>query len=265
QDVLRFFAYDPSSGGLRLSLTFPMHPYGDWAFFLNLVAQSWSLALELCFYLLAPFVLWRRTSAVVSIIAASVCLRLIGYIVGLDENVNFVFAAFPFEIATFLCGAVAYRAYHRYGDQLRSSIVAPAILAIIALFGFAYSSVPGASVGSIKYWGFLAAVTTALPFLFAWSANSGLDRFVGELSFPVYLLHISVFYLVGRFVPLSVGRLLVPAAIVGVAITAYVFFQRPLDRARHRLAQAVLQRRAAVSSSLSPNDVAQISGDPVSH
>ena len=67
---------------------------------MKVTGQSWSIALELYFYLLVPFILPRSTAVILGLAALSVMARIVTFAFGFD-SVNFVYAAFPFELATF--------------------------------------------------------------------------------------------------------------------------------------------------------------------
>lgn len=246
QDLLRFTIYDPVSGHLHLALApLSSQQFPDWGFFLNFVVQSWSLALELTFYVAAPFVLWRKTRVLIGIVAISCIMRAVCFAFGYNQNVNFVFAMFPFEIATFLAGCLAYR-FYRKANPSASCLAAVIIGIVLAAYGYLYRDIPGMTIGSAKYWLFLIGVIAAMPFLFAASHKSKVDRFIGELSYPVYLLHVGIFQFIYTGMPTA--RWLVAPAILVVAVVATVCFQRPVDNARHRLAMALQGSRTHVAT-----------------
>jgi peptidoglycan/LPS O-acetylase OafA/YrhL len=159
---------------------------------------SWSLSLELQFYLLAPFVL-RRVKLMWALLALSLVGRVVIALVWDHANELKDYRFFPLELWTFLAGALA----HRHGAP-----VARAILARIPWMDYAISGVAAmAMIGTI--WvdashinglQFVALRAVAalllcpcLPFLSAFQRRaaslSRFDRWIGELSYPVYIAH----------------------------------------------------------------------------
>jgi peptidoglycan/LPS O-acetylase OafA/YrhL len=67
-----------------------------------------------------------------------------------------------------------------------------------------------------------ALVLASLPFVFARSRDSAVDRWLGELSYPFYLLHLPVLNAVG-------GTLASILCTLGGAALIHVTLQRPLE------------------------------------
>jgi peptidoglycan/LPS O-acetylase OafA/YrhL len=156
------------------------------------VPQSWTLPIELGFYLLAPFILRLRTA---TIFALCVCLLLASRYVartlsheGLSIDTD---ALFPFQFQWFLFGVLAYRLY----AYLRSSLIQSRgvcwTLSIVAfaIVAFGYPALKMADAEPLALY-VLAAL--ALPFLFALSNGNAIDAFIGEMSYPIYLLHLAI-------------------------------------------------------------------------
>jgi len=76
QSVLRFFFYDLDTGKFVFVDTYKnLIPIANKASF-TMMIMSWTLDVELMFYLVAPFILMRSSSALLSIIFSSILLRL---------------------------------------------------------------------------------------------------------------------------------------------------------------------------------------------
>lgn len=73
-----------------------------------LLPQAWSLALELYFYALAPWIVKLRTRTLLAIIGASFVARAVSYVYGLDHD-PWTYRFFPFEVAFFLIGVLIHR------------------------------------------------------------------------------------------------------------------------------------------------------------
>ena len=205
---------------------------------LLILPPSWSLSLELYFYVLAPYICRSSVRVILSIILASLSLRLILYTYGFDEN-PFHGRFFPTELALFCLGVLSQKIRHRF--TMARPISASVIL---ALFAFAILFKPLSIFLDLPYLYkdlyfipsilFYCLIFIALPYLFASTANSLLDRYLGELSFPIYLIHYG-------FVAIFVhgggnGFWEVIACSVIFAVVSVHFVIKPIDRFRHRYA-----------------------------
>ena len=211
--------------------------------------QAWSIAVELCFYLLAPFLHRLKTSWLLLVVIASLAARLAaGHFLGLNQNPwNYRF--FPFEIAHFAYGMLAYRFYRQYRGVLGSKVringwLAYLVFAAVALGAFWLQRQCGnllsgrigteyAMILIMPMW------VPLLAFLFVLLEKNSVDRTIGELSYPVYLIHLAVL----AFELLLIKKLSLDAmplgpltAVLSLA-AAYLLYQtclRRLEEARQR-------------------------------
>lgn len=154
---------------------------------LVLIAPAWTLSLELMFYCLAPWFSKRSTSVIVSIIGLSAAARFTAYQFGYDGD-PWRYRFFPFELALFLAGMVSHRIYaSRNLRKWHYATGLPVMLIVLAI-------VPDIRISQISVIGSLTLLSAffALPWVFHWKKNSKIDRAIGELSYPVYLIHLPV-------------------------------------------------------------------------
>jgi peptidoglycan/LPS O-acetylase OafA/YrhL len=203
---------------------------------LPLVPQAWSLAVEMAFYLLAPFLLLRGTPAVACVAAMSVALRLWLASQG-KSDYDWLNGFFPSELATFLAGALACRVWQRHLQHAHARHAGEFCFTLVLGYFIAYEHLPGPALGSGKYWLFLALIACALPFCFAATRHHRLDRFIGELSYPVYIFHFVAIDLVRNVLPAGS-----PAAVAATAALTFLlallvvrWVDAPLQAFRHRL------------------------------
>lgn len=187
QDIAMFFGLNTDSGNLFFTPDFTQsHP--QLHEFL-MVPQAWSLSIELLFYLLAPFLLRRKSGVLVILLVLSLLFRIVIYNHGWSNDPwNYRF--FPTELVFFLAGALAFRMYTYWQTRkVNEQLPLLATLAIIALV-LVYNYLPG---GEVRNWSFYTLLFIALPFIFIFSRKRRIDRWIGELSYPVYISHILVF------------------------------------------------------------------------
>jgi peptidoglycan/LPS O-acetylase OafA/YrhL len=200
-----------------------------------LIPQAWSLALELWFYLLVPL-LWRASDRTLWIIvAASLALRLI--IVLSLPFVPWQQRFFPAEIMFFVLGMLSFRRSNDVLNIVRNGRAC--LLTVSALILFAGWLQPvafpwRAPLESEAIWpsSILVGVIfyLTLPAMFSLTGRSNIDRLIGEFSYPIYLLHIMLWYFVEP-------RFLLLACIA--ASSPLVFFvELPLERWRNNRLRA---------------------------
>jgi len=244
QDVYVFFGYDTKSQAFLFMpdiLRGGLERAGEqvapgWAWLM--IGQGWSIGVELWFYLLAPFIVTRHIGVILAIIAASLAFR-IGLALGVGLRFDpWTHRFFPSELMVFLLGSLAYRLYASGRvDWLMERVRWPVFLGMVAIT-LAYSVIP---IGGFELrWIYLGLMALALPSVFSLSKNWRIDRWIGDLSYPIYLWHVLVLIWVHSVGPLRGYACLV----VTLALSALCLWliDRPMDRLRHRLATIRAQR-----------------------
>lgn len=216
QDAVMFLAV--KSGALAFTSNFNQSSGNLFEF--SVVPQAWTLGIELWFYLLAPFFLRRSPAVIISLFVGSLALRMaLQFWLGLSGD-PWSYRFFPSELALFLLGAIA----HRF--DRRSLIVAAVTVAVVLFIN------RSGGAGRLASVSFLAAAAVAIPWLFEKTQNMEADKFLGELSYPIYLVHI----LAGSLIAGAVPALL---ATLAAAVALYLMIDRPIDRWRQsRLTRA---------------------------
>jgi hypothetical protein len=147
------------------------------------VFQGWSLGIELSFYFIAPYLLnlpsrWLIFGAICSLVAKAIAIG--AFHLGDPWTYRF----FPFELGSFLLGALAFR-YRSAVDHLLPKrmerycaySLAIAIAAIRVPVPLAHVMYP-------------LALACVLPYLFRMTSGREADQLIGELSYPFYIFHV---------------------------------------------------------------------------
>jgi peptidoglycan/LPS O-acetylase OafA/YrhL len=213
------------------TLVWTLHPAGipKLLYTFSPIPQAWTLALEMYFYLLAPFLVRRGPVVIAAIIAVSLVLRM-----SLQGAFGFSgdpwsFRFFPSEIALFLTGSLGYYAYAAAEAAQRSRL--KALLSVIAVLLFVclainrWDGVPRLLSLSV-----LAVVIVAVPRLFELTRNIAWDKYIGELSYPLYICH----FLFGWWLEpdSTFGAACALCLSVAASILLYHLIDRPVDRWR---------------------------------
>jgi peptidoglycan/LPS O-acetylase OafA/YrhL len=234
------------------SIVFSLHAFESppMASQFTIIVPAWTLSIELMFYIVAPFILRRYVLLIAAVAYASYRLRFDGYHFGFySEATNYRF--FPFELSLFLYGAICFRvgkfllpASPKWSGAI-AAIACFLVLAPLKFFqGYQYE--------------LYAVIGILLPALFDFSRRTNWDRLLGDLSYPLYLVHWPVSAIaaamVGSLQPGSIGTVAAyPILVVMVAIAVSVLINRyvvlPIDAWR----QARIYAPSNVATMLSPN------------
>ena len=203
-----------------------------------LVPQSWSLSMELMFYALAPFLARMNWKALLGLAAAGIALRFAGHLTPVDYPL-WQGRFFPTALFLFLMGMLAHRilpvaarAPKWWGYALGVAVTAALILQPLT-----------GTKGEAVRWVFYFVIAGTTPFIFNAFRNLRWDRWIGELSYPLYLCHLFVLALVAEFVPED-APWMVWAAIGSsllASIALVLLIEQPVDRWR----QARVKRKLA--------------------
>jgi peptidoglycan/LPS O-acetylase OafA/YrhL len=225
-DVLLFCSFD---GVLSFATDSMTHPFpGYW---LQIVPQAWTLSLELMFYLIAPFLVRTRLKNLLLVMLGSLTIRFLCYYNGLTHD-PWRYRFFPNELIFFCTGILAYHLYHKVPRLFSSKRVNLTMTSALYLAIFSYSYLPGSP--AIKQIAFLATTAITLPFIFSVSQKWSFDRWIGELSYPVYICHvllISILAQIGWATHPLFGWMALGTSLL-VAILLAEWLEKPLNRFR---------------------------------
>ena len=158
-----------------------------------LIGQAWSLSIELLFYLFAPFIVCSQKRVLILIIASAL-VRTALYFYGFS-SVPYAIRFFPSVLVFFLLGSISYFIYRELNDRkIQLQQIGAGILAISVIFAVAAAHrnigiLNGADFDTPTHWALYIAITVSLPFLFSFTRESKIDNFIGEFSYPIYLVH----------------------------------------------------------------------------
>jgi peptidoglycan/LPS O-acetylase OafA/YrhL len=182
QDVVMFLGLN-TSGDLFFTPDFRTTDPRLYSFLV--IPQAWSVAVELTFYLIAPFIVRKRLPVISVIIILSFIARLITYNSGFSND-PWSYRFLPFEIGYFLMGTISYHIY----AKIRTAEISKRNLWIIyvALLGLTIGYPVLKFTNSQYLYCILFAI--ALPFVFQLSKKWKYDAIIGELSYPIYITHV---------------------------------------------------------------------------
>lgn len=189
QDLIMFLSVENGSLNFISNFRFDEKPLYNGLF----IPQAWSLSLEIFFYLIAPFLVQKRKLILLTILI-SITSRAATFLFGLGFQDPWSYRFLPNELLLFTIG-MCLRLYLfpmiKKRMNLLSAVPFVAIQSVMTL-GFSFSPL-SPKTSSIIY---LAVTAINISFLFHSKFQNPqvnrFDRFLGELSFPIYVSHILV-------------------------------------------------------------------------
>lgn len=211
----------------------------DSQFLLN--PPGWTIAVELLFYVLAPF--FAKS------IGRSACLLGLGiaYFIavnwadipalqnffqnpGISLNATVKYYFFASSFIFFGAGCCSYYAF--YKPSIGKAVPTISQYAV----GFVLVVVAAKYADIIIAWWQLVMIATMVPSLFSATRVNRYDRLIGEMSYPVYMFHFPILY-VCQYYHLGEGGIgLGNAVTIGsilCGIIVFRFVDRPIDQWRH--------------------------------
>lgn len=228
QDIVMFLGIDNNLGSLYFTENFrnTNPPLYNFLF----IPQAWSIGIELTFYIVAPFLVRKNILFILLIILLTLFLRLyIYFILGLTND-PWSYRFFPTELTLFLLGCIAYKLYTMLDDNSSSIKIQYIVLFIFVIFLFSYEFI-SLNKELLKWFLYIFAFIS-IPYLFKLTKNNKLDNFFGELSYPIYLIHVLIIYLVNQLnLPNYTAEISVLlSTIISIVLVKYI--DGPIERIR---------------------------------
>ncbi|MBE9033636.1 acyltransferase family protein [aff. Roholtiella sp. LEGE 12411] len=183
QDIIMFLGLNTETGNLFFTNNYFETDPQLWRF--SFIPQAWTLGVELTFYLIAPFIVRRKTSTILTLILLSLLLRGYIYFSLGWTNDPWIHRFFPTELALFLFGTISYRIYSKIANSKKSGKIELSITVGFIIITIFYQFIPAFS----NIWIYYLLSCFSIPFIFKVTKNSKFDMHLGEFSYPIYIGH----------------------------------------------------------------------------
>ncbi len=202
------------------------------------VPQAWSISIEFLFYLIAPFLVTKKVKWQLVLVVLGLGIK---FYYAYWEYLRFdpwTYRFFPFELAFFLIGSLGYRYYKYLETKPVSNRVGYVLLSLCFIGVFSIHEMP--LPDKLKPVLFYIMVACSIPYIFSAFKNNKTDRYIGELSFTIYISHhLVVSILRGYFfshphLMVYYGYLTVTVSILLALILQYVLV-KPIERYRAKI------------------------------
>ena len=250
-----FFSPHPNDTEFLFGLTL----FGVASDHLDVLGTSWSLDIEMQFYLLLPILAQIASWCLVRqyrwpFLGILLAITAIGWAV----DFYFHLVLLPMYVLPFMLGMMIWKTRYR-----PSGSMALASAAGFVLFGVVLTTIPQTHFLVVNphewewWYDSFAFVWAFLLFPFiawnVWQRSSTIDKHLGNLSFPLYLVHFPIKVLLVEALDsesLST-KLLICAVSLGFAILTYLLVDRPIEGWRTRYAtRPVAEKSRAAKSAI---------------
>ncbi|MFJ2362190.1 acyltransferase family protein [Pseudomonas sp. NPDC087697] len=214
----------------------PIVPLGFYMYGITvpeILPPAWSLGLEMCFYLVIPFLIIFKGRDLA--FALSVTVFVAACFGAINTDV-YGYRLLPGVLFIFLCGSYMYKAQAK-GRVIAAGTALVAVLLFLAIMTGVVLRLPfNAEV--------TAGIALGIPavFLLTKLKFHRVDEFFGNISYGVFLNHFVVMYFLRAFWPVEYGAHIVTAVLVMSFVlsgVSYYYVERPALRLRHALRAGV--------------------------
>ena len=233
-DIPSLFHFKANAGFLFFHFYEPSDaPDGaKWAGEFRTIGQAWSIGVEIWFYLIAPFLVALRSRWILLIGLASLVLKIV-----MEKNGLLTYFFFPAQLCFFMAGMLLHRAYVAFRiEKVDWRIGFFVLMAVVVLFVF-FDMLPKSVARYVIYVSFIPAI----PVLFAVTRKNRFDINLGNLSYPIYIVHVLILSIAQPVldraninVHSNVFALAAVAFVLVASIILYVVIERPIDAFRQR-------------------------------
>jgi peptidoglycan/LPS O-acetylase OafA/YrhL len=198
--------------------------------------QMYTVGLELLFYLLVPLLARVNTRVFCALLVGAGVVHMIPHYAGLPSR-PWQYEFFPAVLLFFLIGMASHQLYvavsaARFSyDKNLGWFMLPCILSYAYFF---HDDIVLDLTNNKEVWGLYLLVCLAMPLLFNASKVSHIDRFVGDLSYPIYASHFLIMAWVENLgiTDVSVRHWTGFGMVIGLSVTLAILVEGPLQRCR---------------------------------
>ncbi|MGP0085107.1 MAG: acyltransferase family protein [Steroidobacteraceae bacterium] len=217
----------------------------------RIVPPGWTLAIEFQFYLAAPFIVRRPLWLLLGLLSVLIAIRL--SLLDL-EFVRWRYFFAPSVWCFFMLGVIAHGVSGLVTDHRLRKKIGLAAAPIVVIVGYLAGATVEKDLDRPELWTFYLTFAASIPFIFELTKSWRFDNLIGELCYPVYLVHLLIIsFVLHRFpalvwsVPLVGASQVIIYSLLAAAVLLFVV-DRPIDALRARVMSA--RRRPAANLAL---------------
>ena len=221
-----FYLFSVNNTGHLIYLPYDEPGFNGYRFIINPVV--FSISLELCFYMLAPFVL-RSFNKTVIFTTIGFLWHLYFNLKG-NKGLDVEYHLFPSTFLFFGLGAISYWVMIAK-NKFKFQAVHLCLFMILIMLPW---------MEFVARWLLVALFFFSIPAIFNLPKNFKIDRIVGELSYPVYLVHFPVILIIIQHVkPQTLNHLFFYTTTLSIVLAFILHWavEKPLSKYREQFAR----------------------------
>jgi peptidoglycan/LPS O-acetylase OafA/YrhL len=216
-----------------------------WVGPIRTIGPAWSIGTEIWFYLLAPILIRKSILSLITLSVISLGVRIL-----MESHHLLTYFFFPAQLCFFLIGVVGYKIHQPRIQKISNDLSKMRCVTFyknrkmgfigFSLFIFSLIIYPFTNSFYFQIFQYVLLGCFIYP-IFSMTANLKIDRLIGELSYPIYMIHMLVIqfgsnlshkFLDTRHTPS--WSILIVSVILSLVI--YYYVDKPLNRYRQRFA-----------------------------
>lgn len=236
-DLPNWFCHSVGSGFYFAPPSSPPAMPANWLGNLPVLPQAWTIGAEICFYMLAPFAAGGK--GLKAFLMGVVSFLLLGMGLPLLHGGYFIW---PFWLWIFCAGILSYLSYERLrGRSFPPAVSKYSLMLVVGVLTTVVIVLP--MIGNpLQKIPLILATACAVPVLFSATKNSKIDRHIGNLSYPIYVIHL----LADKQSQFAIGHLgisfswlpvftIVWSVVLAVALV--YLLEEPIEKVRRKIAR----------------------------
>jgi peptidoglycan/LPS O-acetylase OafA/YrhL len=242
----------PGDGRLQFTSDFLQAPVKFYDY--HAIPQAWTLPLEIMFYAIAPIIIKNKKVLLTLAILSLICRYFVYDFFSANDPWSYRF--FPSELVFFIIGAFSYYNYKIISQFKCSYNLGIIALGLMTLYIINFSKFPIFFPNTVLFSGqhlqFYMMLSLSIPFIFLASKNNSLDRYVGELSYPIYLSHLLIIGFVS-YLPHPTYSVVYNVIIYTLMLSFAInhFLQNPIEKVFKNNSQTL---KVSIKNSFTPNN-----------
>ncbi len=206
-----------------------------------IVNPAWTLQIELIFYLLVPFIVNIKKNFLLFVLFYATLFYGIIQPFSIIPEHNLIYSFLRYFLF-FLFGIVSYRYIYKHLKKPKMKKLPFIVFVFFLLFIIFYQFLPGRILEKSFLMGltYYIAFAISIPYFFTLTKENRIDRFIGELSYPVYITHmIFAKILFSLHIPTIpyLNSLIITILTLIFSVLLVITLQNPIDRLRHKKLQ----------------------------
>lgn len=204
-----------------------------------IVNPAWTLQIELIFYVLAPFLMRIKKNFLLFVLFYVTIFYGIIEPFSLVSEHNLIYSFLKYALF-FLFGMISYRYVYKHYKKPKMTKLPIVVFIFFLIFIIFYQFLPGKILDKSFMMGlvYYAAFSLSIPYFFTLTKGNRFDRFIGELSYPVYITHmIFAKVLFSLHIPqipfLNSFLIAIPTILFSIFLVKII--QDPIDKFRHKI------------------------------